>query len=166
MSELSCLPYAVGHGQEGVCLTLHMGPHRILLDCGLASLESLPTAEPPADFVVCTHAHPDHSLGLLKFHQTWPHIPIFSSAATAALLPLNWPEVPLPQGADFCQRLPWRQEVALGEDLTLTLWPSGHLPGGGLRTTHLCPPRSQIHRLLHGRFFPLQWATGRGTSPR
>ncbi|WP_008318738.1 MBL fold metallo-hydrolase [Leptolyngbya sp. PCC 6406] len=129
MSELSCLPYAVGHGQEGVCLTLHMGPHRILLDCGLASLESLPTAEPPAEFVVCTHAHPDHSLGLLKFHQTWPHIPIFSSAATAALLPLNWPEVALPQGADFCQRLPWRQEVALGEDLTLTLWPSGHLPG-------------------------------------
>lgn len=40
-SELECLPYGVHHGNEGVCLLVRMGRHRILLDCGLADISPL-----------------------------------------------------------------------------------------------------------------------------
>jgi Cft2 family RNA processing exonuclease len=129
VSELSCLPYAVGHGHEGVCLNLQLGSHRVLLDCGTHWPQQSAMAAAPADWVICTHAHPDHGAGLLEFHHAWPQIPIFTSAATAALLPLNWPEVPEAARPDFCQRLPWRQAFQLAPDLTVTLWPAGHLPG-------------------------------------
>ena len=37
-NELECLPYSVQHQNEGVCLLVRMGPHRILLDFGLANI--------------------------------------------------------------------------------------------------------------------------------
>lgn len=40
-SELECLPFGVHHDDEGVCLLVRMGPHRILLDCGLADVSPL-----------------------------------------------------------------------------------------------------------------------------
>ncbi|MEM9502968.1 MAG: MBL fold metallo-hydrolase [Cyanobacteria bacterium P01_E01_bin.43] len=132
MSELSCLPYGVGHAEEGVCLQVQMGPYRVMLDCGLTSLETrLPASDQlaPVDFVFCSHAHPDHGRSLLALHQRWPELPIYCSEATAELLPLNWPLETLPAGADFCQRLPWRQSVELAAGLTAQLWPAGHLPG-------------------------------------
>jgi Cft2 family RNA processing exonuclease len=131
VSELTCLPYGVGHAEEGVCLQVQIGPYRVLLDCGLVSIAPLKAAseKPPMDFVVCTHAHPDHGRSLLELHQTWPEIPIYCSEATAELLPLNWPHVDMPDGADFCQRLPWRHSVELTKGLMVKLWPAGHLPG-------------------------------------
>ncbi len=131
MSELFCLPYGVGHADEGVCLGVQLGPYRLMLDCGLSSLESLKSegAEPPADFVFCSHAHADHARSLLELHQTWPQLPIYCSEATADLLPLNWPYVSMPEGAPFCHRIPWRQSLQLAPGLTAKFWPAGHLPG-------------------------------------
>ncbi|MEM9118060.1 MAG: MBL fold metallo-hydrolase [Cyanobacteria bacterium P01_F01_bin.56] len=130
MSVLSCLPYGVGHADEGISLQLQIGPYRILLDCGLTTLEFLDCqASAPVDFVFCTHAAPDHGRSLLDLHRLWPDLPIYCSEATADLLPLNWPEVSLPNGAEFCQRIPWRHSVELAPGLTAKLWPAGHLPG-------------------------------------
>ncbi len=130
MTELACLPYGVGHGEEGVCLQLQIGPYRVLLDCGVAGFDPWPGAtatQPPADIVICTHAHADHARGLLDFHQRWPEIPIFASPATITLLPLTWH--PPPATFDFCQPLAWRQATDIAPGLSITLWPAGHLPG-------------------------------------
>ncbi|MEB3358634.1 MAG: MBL fold metallo-hydrolase [Synechococcales bacterium] len=129
MAELECSPYAVGHADEGVCLLVQMGPHRILLDCGLEDLSPLlrgPDGAVPADLVFCSHAHSDHAHGLLDLHQAFPNLAIYASEVTASLLPLNWLSQDVPQ---FCQSLPWRSPVQVAEDLTLQIWPSGHLPG-------------------------------------
>ncbi len=123
MTELSCLPYSVGYEDEGVCLSIRIGPYSILLDCGLADISLL--REEAADFVFCSHAHTDHCQGLLALHQSFPHLPIFSSDVTARLLPLNWPG----QAADFCRPLPWRSPTELAPGLSVQLWPAGHMPG-------------------------------------
>ncbi|MBV8887072.1 MAG: hypothetical protein JO235_24180, partial [Chroococcidiopsidaceae cyanobacterium CP_BM_RX_35] len=39
--ELDCLPYGVHHEAEGLCLLVRMGPHRVLLDCGISDLSPL-----------------------------------------------------------------------------------------------------------------------------
>ncbi len=130
MVELECLPYSVGHADEGVSLLLRMGPHRILLDCGLSSISPLlPDRKggTPADLVLCSHAHPDHAKGLLALHQAFPKLPIYASEVTTELLPLNWldePKVPR-----FCQALPWRSPLEFREGLSAELIPAGHLPG-------------------------------------
>lgn len=130
MVELECLPYGVGHADEGVCLLLRMGPHRILLDCGLENIAPLLAdrdAPLPADLVLCTHAHPDHAKGLLSLHYAFPQLPIYASEVTAELLPLNWlQEAKVPR---FCQALPWRSPVEFREGLSAELVPAGHLPG-------------------------------------
>ncbi|MFE4105213.1 MBL fold metallo-hydrolase [Almyronema epifaneia] len=131
MTDLSCLPYSVGHDAEGVCLQVHMGPHRILLDCGLIGESSLGwanEAQAPADWVLCSHAHADHARGLLAFHRQFPQVPIYGSEVTAHLLPLNWPDQPLAE-VDFCHALPWRTPIEVAEGLSIQLWPAGHLPG-------------------------------------
>lgn len=156
VSELSCLPFGVGHAEEGICLSLQMGPHRILLDCGLETLDSLSSdrpADPPADAVFCSHAHPDHARGLLSLHRTWPDLPIFASAATAELLPLNWPSVALSAEKPICQSLPWRQAVPIAENLTLKLWPAGHLPGAACGLLTYTTPERCYTVLYTGDFF-------------
>ncbi|MEO1400210.1 MAG: MBL fold metallo-hydrolase [Cyanobacteria bacterium J06635_1] len=138
MDELLFTPYAVGHSDEGVCLGLTLGPYRILLDCGLTDIaplthpsdstqSSAQSPAPPADFVICSHAHTDHARGLLALHQAFPALPIYSSQATAELLPLNWPHQKHLE--PFWIGLPWRQTISLAADLVLELWPAGHLPG-------------------------------------
>lgn len=152
--RLACFPYGVGHGSEGVCLLVEMGPHRILLDCGLKNLKPLQkTAHPPVEMVFCTHAHADHARGLLALHQTFPQLPIFASEVTAKLLPLNWLKYSGQPIDSFCQILPWRSQVELSDDLSVMIYPAGHLPGAAaILLTYTTPKRT--YRLLYtGDFF-------------
>jgi len=117
----------------GVCLLMRLGPHRILLDCGLVELSPLleiaEKTPPPVDLVLCSHAHPDHAQGLLALHQTWPEIPIYASEVTTQLLPLNWVPGSLTDRESLAQALPWRSPIELSQGLIVQLWPAGHLPG-------------------------------------
>ena len=128
--DLVCLPYGVGHGDEGVCLLLKMGPYRVLLDCGLGDISPLVTenGQPVCDLVICSHAHADRSKGLLYLHRVFPQLPIYSSEVTSLLLPLNWLDDTegVPQ---FSQALPWRRSIEFQDGLTAELFPAGHLPG-------------------------------------
>ena len=126
--DLVCLPYGVGHGDEGVCLLVKMGPYRILLDCGLADISPLITADglPVCNLVICSHAHADHARGLLALHRAAPKLPIYSSEATSLLLPLNWLDEEVPQ---IGQALPWRRSIEFQDGLSAELFPAGHLPG-------------------------------------
>lgn len=129
MIDLECLPYGVGHADEGICLLLRLGPYRVLLDCGLENLTSLIDdlqRSPPVDLVLCTHAHADHARGLLALHEAFPQLPIYASEVTAELLPLNWLDRSVPA---FCQALPWRSPVEFRDGLSAELIPAGHLPG-------------------------------------
>lgn len=154
-AHLACLPYAVGHSaNEGVCLLVQMGPHRVLLDCGLSDLSVFHTApSPPVDFVLATHAHPDHARGLLAFHRTFPKVPIYASEVTAQLLPLNWLDRDPSEIQNFCHRLPWRSPVAFRAGLSAELFHAGHLPGAAaVVLTYTTPERA--YRLLYtGDFF-------------
>jgi Cft2 family RNA processing exonuclease len=128
--DLAYFPYGVGHGEEGVCLLVRMGPHRILLDCGLADIASLKgEGIPPADLVLCSHAHPDHARGLLALHESFPQLPVYASELTTQLLPLNWPEIDPQNLPQLCQALPMRSPVEFKEGLSAELFPAGHLPG-------------------------------------
>ena len=152
MPDLECFCYAVGHGQEGVCLALTIGPYCVLLDCGVADTEQLFSVVSPAkrsasmssggtmstsavlitkdgqqiDAVVCSHAHTDHSRGLGSLQLRCPDLPIYASEVTARLLSVQW------LGRDRfpgCVPLAWRSPLEICPGLTLQLWPSGHLPG-------------------------------------
>ncbi|MGK7919778.1 MAG: MBL fold metallo-hydrolase [Trichodesmium sp.] len=129
--DLECLAYSVGHGDDGICLLVRMGPHRILLDCGLADISLINDMNQPlpADIVLCSHAHSDHAQGLLALHQAFPELPIYASEATTKLLPLNWPEFAVSEVPDFCQPLPWHSPTKISDTLTVELFPAGHLPG-------------------------------------
>jgi Cft2 family RNA processing exonuclease/small nuclear ribonucleoprotein (snRNP)-like protein len=143
-NHLSCFPYGVGHDDEGICLLVTMGPYRILLDCGLVDVQPLQEkTEPPAELVFCSHAHTDHAQGLLALHQAFPQMPIYASDVTVQLLSLNWVEQPSAQNSQFCQALPWRSPIELFDDLTVELFPAGHLPGAAaLVLTYKTPKRS------------------------
>ncbi|MDP8965612.1 MAG: MBL fold metallo-hydrolase [Cyanobacteriota bacterium] len=152
--RLACFPYGVGHGAEGVCLLVQMGPHRILLDCGLADINALQAeAKPPADLVLCSHAHSDHAQGLLALHETFPQLPIYASEVTTQLLPLNWSGLSAKDIPTFCNALPWRSPVEFRDGLVAELFPAGHLPGAAaFLLTYTAPGRT--YRLLYtGDFF-------------
>jgi Cft2 family RNA processing exonuclease len=141
---LSCFVYAAGHEDEGVCLLLRIGNYRILLDCGVEDLQSLLQLEKtPVDFVFCSHAHEDHCRGLLKLHQAFPQLPIYTSEVTAKLLPCQWLEEDKPTNLDWCQTLPWRSPINIYQDLQIELVPAGHLPGAAaILITYHAPDRS------------------------
>jgi Cft2 family RNA processing exonuclease len=152
--SLFCYPYAVGHQGEGVCFLLQLGEHRLLLDCGLADVKELTSSDrnfPPIDLILCSHAHPDHARGLLALHRAFPDVPIYASEVTVQLLPLNWlEETDVPS---LAHALPTRSRIALAEDLTVELYPAGHLPGAcAIALTYTNSQR--CHRLLYtGDFF-------------
>ncbi len=156
MIELECLPYGVNHKDEGVCLLMRMGPHRIILDCGLENISALITSDPdkiPADLVLCSHAHPDHARGLLALNAAFPQLPIYASEITTQLLPLNWPEINRDQIGINCQPLSWRSPVEVRSGLRVELFPAGHLPGAAaILLTYTAPLRT--YKLFYtGDFF-------------
>ncbi|MEO1428285.1 MAG: MBL fold metallo-hydrolase [Cyanobacteria bacterium J06632_19] len=162
-SELECLPYGVHHDGEGICLLVRMGPHRIMLDCGLSDISPLtkklkksarPDSTPlPADIVLVTHAHPDHARGLLALHETFPLLPIYASVVTCKLLPLNWLDKNKKENRPLFQPLELRTTIELKENLTVELFPCGHLPGAvAFLLTYTTSERS--YKLLYtGDFF-------------
>lgn len=125
-TSFSCVPYAIGRQAEGVCLLVVMGEYRVLLDCGITDLQPLLEHE-PVDLVFCSHAHRDHAEGLLDLHLHYPDLPIYMTGATKTLLPLNWKTREMP--ASLGTVLPWRSPVKILENLTIQLFPAGHLPG-------------------------------------
>ncbi|MBD2015604.1 MBL fold metallo-hydrolase [Microcoleus sp. FACHB-53] len=152
--QLVCFPYAVGHGAEGICLLVQMGPHRILLDCGLENISPLQSSShPPADLVLCSHAHSDHAQGLLALHQAFPQLPIYASEVTTQLLPLNWSELPPQKIPHFCQALPWRSPVEFCEGLSAELFPAGHLPGAAAFLLTYTTPKKTYRLFYTGDFF-------------
>jgi Cft2 family RNA processing exonuclease len=163
-SELECLTYSVQHQDEGVCLLVRMGPHHILLDCGLANISSLMgglsklvTSDGktplPADIVLVSHAHPDHSRGLLALHQAFPLLPIYASEVTSKLLPLNWLDHSLREITPFCQALPLRSPIEIQENLVVELFPAGHLPGAVVTLLTYNTPQRAYRLLYTGDFF-------------
>ncbi|MEM1253313.1 MAG: MBL fold metallo-hydrolase [Cyanobacteria bacterium P01_H01_bin.21] len=160
-----CYPYGVGHGHEGISLGLTIGPYRVLLDCGLENLAPLGD-QPPPDMVVCSHAHFDHGRGLELLKQRWPNVPIYATAATAALLAGRI-------STQSVHSLAWRVPVQITDNLTLELWPAGHLPGAAC-TLLTYTSSSQRYRVFYtGDCFlsstrlvdGLPLATLRGLSP-
>lgn len=155
--ELECLPYSVQHQDEGVCLLVRMGPHRILLDFGLTNIlplvEEVTQSATLADLVLVSHAHPDHARGLLELNEAFPFLPIYASEVTTKLLPLNWPEAQLQGIPKFCQALPLRSPIEIKENLIVELFPAGHLPGAvAILLTYHTPNRD--YKLLYtGDFF-------------
>jgi len=170
VTQLNCFPYGAGHGDEGVCLLVRMGPYRILLDCGLSDIsalcadsvalragaEKLPAEafdRAPADVVLCTHAHSDHAQGLLSLHRAFPQMSIYASEATTQLLAINWLNEPIriPQ---FVHALPWRSPVEFQDGLTAELFPAGHLPGAAAILLTYTPQNSRSYSVLYtGDFF-------------
>ncbi|WP_315791762.1 MBL fold metallo-hydrolase [Fischerella sp. JS2] len=162
-SELECVPYGVNHTDEGVCLLVRMGPHRFLLDCGLADISPIlkevtksarrGSSPLPADFVFVSHAHPDHARGLLTLHQAFPLLPIYASEVTSKLLPLNWLDQDSQELSQFCQALPLRSPLEVKDGLVVELFPAGHLPGAAaILFTYVTPQRT--YKLLYtGDFF-------------
>jgi Cft2 family RNA processing exonuclease len=162
-NELECFPYGVHHQDEGVCLLVRMGPHRILLDCGLKDISSVVkglkksahrgSSPLPADLVLVSHAHPDHARGLLTLHKAFPLLPIYASEVTSKLLPLNWQDKNPNEITQFCQALPLRSPVEFKDGLVAELYPAGHLPGAvAILLTYTTQQRS--YKLLYtGDFF-------------
>ena len=126
---LSCFTYAAGHEDEGICLLMHLGRYRILLDCGMADLSPILEREQHLpDLIFCSHAHEDHCRGLRSLHEAFPQIPIYTSQVTAKLLSCHWLDE-RPKPIDWCNILAWRSPFKIASDLEIELVPAGHLPG-------------------------------------
>ncbi len=155
MIDLECLPYSVGHAEDGLCLLVRMGSHRILLDCGVQDISPLLASvdQPPADLILCSHAHADHAQGLLAFHQAFPQIPIYASEVTTQLLPLNWPDWKPDSNLPLCHALPWDSPIQLKPGLIVTLFPAGHLPGASVILINYVTPERNYKLIYTGDFF-------------
>lgn len=119
----------------------------------MAPLEAARERVEQADFLLCSHAHSDHARGLLDFHCAFPRVPIYGSEVTAQLLPLNWLDRLEDVPPHLCQALPWNTPLQLTDDLTLQLWPAGHLPGAACVLLTYTTPQRPYTLFYTGDFF-------------
>lgn len=131
--QLSCYTFGVENNTEGISLLLRLGKYRLLLDCGVNNIShQLKKENINVDLLFCSHAHQDHSRGLPNFIENFPQTPIVTSEVTAKLLHLNW----LDKKDNFLNSsikpLPWESPLKVKEDLTIELFPAGHLPGAAV----------------------------------
>jgi len=127
-----------------------------LLDCGLGNIADLERAVPSLeglDFLFCSHAHADHARGILDFHRAYPQVPIYGSEVTAQLLPLNWLDRPQDIPRHLCQAFPWNTPISLSDDLTVQIWPAGHLPGAACALFTYTTPKRTYTLFYTGDFF-------------
>ncbi|MCS6814062.1 MAG: MBL fold metallo-hydrolase [Cyanobacteria bacterium] len=152
MADLACLPYGVGHADEGVCLLLQVGAYNVLLDCGLQDMTPLLVdlrRGLKLDLVLCSHAHSDHARGLLELHRHFPRLPIYASEVTTQLLPLNWLGADPGWSASFCRALPWRSPLEFCDGLSVELFPAGHLPGAAVFVIKYAGPDGRTHTIVY-----------------
>ncbi|MFZ9737596.1 MAG: MBL fold metallo-hydrolase [Prochlorotrichaceae cyanobacterium] len=183
---LSCTPLTLYGKGVGICLLLQIGSYRFLLDCGLPPQE-LPQilqgvlvqngVEVPLHGLILSHAHRCQTEGLESFTAHYPTVPLYSSLITAQLL--NAPPIASPPDLPSLYPVPWRSVLQIRADLTLELFPAGHLPGAAMALLTYTPasvadqpirPYTVLYTgdctLTHGRFvegFPL--AELRGLRP-
>jgi Cft2 family RNA processing exonuclease len=119
----------------------------------LVALEAARDRVEQADFLFCSHAHSDHAQSVLSFHRAFPKVPIYGSEATAQLLPLNWIDQPEAIPPHLCQALPWHTPIQLTDDLTIQLWPAGHLPGAACALLTYAAPKRTYTLFYSGDFF-------------
>lgn len=149
-----------GADEVGASSTLlEIAGRRLLIDCGIRMKarhgDVLPYLAPieeagGIDAIILTHAHTDHSGGLPVIHQSYPHVPVYMTAATLTLTTIllmdslkimqmefeqegEIPLYPLPavelllgssRPVGMCQPL----EI-FGGDIRITFTPAGHILG-------------------------------------
>jgi glyoxylase-like metal-dependent hydrolase (beta-lactamase superfamily II) len=152
---LSCTPLSLYGQGTGVCFLLQIGSYRFLLDCGLhpetlsQSLQSVLINSDvegwvPLHGLILSHAHTHQTQGLRSFVQHYPTVPVYSSVVTASLLQrlgtldLGTSDLGISDLGTSDPHLPslcplnWRSSLQIRADLTLELFPAGHLPGAAM----------------------------------
>ena len=128
---VQCFFYGTGQSDEGICVEVQTSHYRILLDCGLRDTSILQTLESP-DLILVSHADPDNIRSLLFLHQKFPDVPIYSSTITAQFIGLTNPSSLPSSLSPLIQIIDWRSPTELLPNLTVQLFPAGHLTGAAV----------------------------------
>jgi Cft2 family RNA processing exonuclease len=162
--EISVTPLGGGTEIGGSCLLVEVADVRILVDAGTRPRPSNSDVGPPdievatagpLDAIVLTHAHNDHSGYVPALIARYPHLPVYCTADTAALLPTMWGDAvkvferaqeqraaygdrqaqpAYRQGDAFAARhrireLAYGRVVEVADGVTIELFPAGHILG-------------------------------------
>ncbi len=141
------------------CTLLEIAGRRILVDCGIRMTaragDTIPWLAPIAeggglDAIILTHAHMDHIGALPVIHQSYPHLPIYMTAASLTLGTIllmdslkimqsemeREGEIPLYPLPAVEMMIGSSRPVAFGEskdildgDVRITFYPAGHIMG-------------------------------------
>lgn len=141
------------------CTLVEIAGRRLLVDCGIRMNapdgDTLPWLAPiqergGIDAIILTHAHMDHSGAMPVIHQSYPHVPVYMTAATLSLTTIllmdslkimqmeseregEVPLYPLPAVEMFigaARPVPLGQSVAiLDGEIKLSFFPAGHIMG-------------------------------------
>lgn len=155
--ELTVTPLGGGNEIGGSAILVEGGGRRILVDAGLhpdgSGPRDIQQVDGRLDGIVITHAHNDHAGYVPALVDRFRNVPVFCSDATASLLPTMWADsakvmersfaeadasvraAPPLYGAAEVERAedrirdrPFQRTFSVG-DLSLTLFPAGHILG-------------------------------------